>query len=70
MNTSIRRGEINCPMKGCTWRFFTAYELGYHLDGNCSYGSYKGDISCAHCDVDVPWEQLKVHITNTHRDVS
>ncbi|XP_066916239.1 myb-like protein X isoform X2 [Clytia hemisphaerica] len=65
----IKKGYIQCPFKGCNWKFFTAYELGYHLDGNCPHGTYQDQIPCPHCDKSLPWRQLKQHTTNSHRDI-
>ncbi|XP_066929476.1 uncharacterized protein [Clytia hemisphaerica] len=66
----IKKGDIQCPFKGCNWKFFTAYELGYHLDGNCPHGTYQDQIPCPHCDKSLPWRQLKHHTTNSHRDIT
>lgn len=67
--SQIRMGKLRCPFDGCTWTFFTSFELADHVFGDCKFGKYRGDVPCTHCTVLLKVEELKSHWRTSHKDV-
>ncbi|XP_057313769.1 uncharacterized protein LOC130655083 isoform X2 [Hydractinia symbiolongicarpus] len=67
--SQIRMGKLRCPFDGCTWTFFTSFELADHVFGDCKFGKYRGNVPCTHCTVLLKVEELKSHWRTSHKDV-
>ena len=68
--SDISIGNLYCPHKGCTWTFFTSFELSDHMKEDCEFARYSENVPCTHCsEVQLKSDELRHHWRTSHKDV-